>query len=1581
MTEVMSDVLQGMRTFLPVCIVFIVVCLLAMKINLKKEYRSRQILMPVIALAYGIAVAVIIVVSGNAVLSLMNRFLELLRTLHLSPGTLEAFLLNAANGMENAMLAGLLTKLAAIIDRLIDFIRNLNPLVLLYWVENFGFLGLFMLLKGILIRVMKKVMSESRPVIEMLQSPFYVRYEDSNLSYLRKNCCQARTFLKVLHFTAVFGLSLLALLSCGLCRADVLQQPLSPVVAIILIGEVAYILGGRTKQEAGEDLEGEDERARHQVSYFLMKEVLRKLFPDKLGAESTTVNNGLVNFRTNREVLGELEDDDSAMIEIYGHFLAHRHAMGMKLDHKYVSAGKEMLEGKSILFNNPFYYDLIPYLSYPMNRTLLKHKKVLIVLGRHGNEKEIEAWCREGLNTVNNTPTLWRVGVMDREYLNDDERPDVGILTRSMVHDIRLHEANAEFLAEVGMMILIEPSRLLATAQIGLNSLVRCCSTGDRKPVFCSIDKNCDGLLDALSHVLMVSLTEVSATDHHQGISSYMCWDADSDHLQHRMLPNLSRYLGFGTELSVSALKNQISETFWYGGEAFPVTDVGWIAGQYYYDLLEYASLPTEQETLKAKFHVSPEMWGARKQEIQYMTVEDESFNVFEMKRDFSTRTTREGFINILSPEYLMKDYMTANNSIFSADPKAIPYVVADYAHTARNVVLRLCLRMAVGMVWESELRQELQLIDAPVIDLSASLWHEIRRTRAFGSGCEGDLLTCTDQGIEYIFSESVIRTKRKYNIHTGKMESCFYLEDPVFIRLYVDTLKNVEYVAEDEQGEDQYLGSEVLGQIYQRHLPGQFFTIAGKYYEMLRVNTAGKVILRRAADHITGRECYRQIRMYHLENVRESQQMGDVRKRDGLQIIICYADIAVETPAYWKMDRYNDFRTARRVDVNGIPERIYYNKRLLKIGFENGTHPVTPEICRTLTVLMNEIFVTLFAENQGFIAAIMPGEQEIPITCQVEGCPEENCIYIIEDSQLDIGLLEAAQRNLDRIFSILCDYLDWELEAVKNSENPPAEPERTVTELPEPSDEEPAGKKKRGPFGRRRGRSGRRKNRKKKDGQKGGRTPETEETAGTAETVEPAEPAETPEAEEPAELTGAGEAAEATGTTETEETAAGTDEAAETAGLAEAEETEETTGTAEEAGSETAADIEKTAAESTEETAGKESVSGENAENDAEDNTVIQMSFSFSGSEIRLSADSPETGSGTEDGQNSAGSTDGGTGSAETAEAGTGVADHAVTEPESGSADGAGTEPGDDKGTDFEFEGEQATVVKLLSLIPQRKPYHERRYLLYGGEQMPEGILPSETLEFLIAHGYGSSELKQAREGKILSRLMEEGFEPNLEGRHYCDFCGAALTGTEYEVLQDGRERCMACGRTAIKTEAEFVELYKTVKNSMQSYYGIRLNVPVKVRMVNSKRLHRALGRTFVPTGNADGRVLGVAISSRDGYSLLVENGSPRISSAMTMAHELTHIWQYLNWDRKEILNKYGRNNELLIYEGMAKWSEIQYAYLIGEMASARREEIITRHREDEYGQGFLVYESRYPLSEDTTLEGETPFMNNPPL
>jgi hypothetical protein len=147
---------------------------------------------------------------------------------------------------------------------------------------------------------------------------------------------------------------------------------------------------------------------------------------------------------------------------------------------------------------------------------------------------------------------------------------------------------------------------------------------------------------------------------------------------------------------------------------------------------------------------------------------------------------------------------------------------------------------------------------------------------------------------------------------------------------------------------------------------------------------------------------------------------------------------------------------------------------------------------------------------------------------------------------------------------------------------------------------------------------------------------------------------------------------------------------------------------------------------------------------------------------------------------------------------------------------------------------------------------------------------------------------------------------------------------------------------------------------------------------MVNAKTLHKNLGESFVPTDQADGRILGVAIrDKRNNYTIMLENGSPKLKATMTLVHELTHIWQYLNWDAAKIKAKYGAKHNLEVYEGMAKWSEIQYAYLTNEKQTARREEIMTYLRKDEYGQGFIRYADKYPLSTGVRLSGETPFDN----
>ena len=276
------------------------------------------------------------------------------------------------------------------------------------------------------------------------------------------------------------------------------------------------------------------------------------------------------------------------------------------------------------------------------------------------------------------------------------------------------------------------------------------------------------------------------------------------------------------------------------------------------------------------------------------------------------------------------------------------------------------------------------------------------------------------------------------------------------------------------------------------------------------------------------------------------------------------------------------------------------------------------------------------------------------------------------------------------------------------------------------------------------------------------------------------------------------------------------------------------------------------------------------------------------------------------------------------------------------------------------------------------RTPYHKRYYLLFGGDSEPDSIDINGALSYLQKIDFGSNPLKEARRGKRIAKYVEETYIPNKKNARYCDFCGSEIFGVEYETLADGRDRCIACSRTAIKTEAEFIKVFEDVKRNFESFFGVKITTAIKVEMVNASKLNKSLGQAFIPTPNQDSRVLGVAINQHGTFVLRVENGSPRMMTMLTIAHELTHIWQYQNWNDKAIRKKYGKDLYLQIYEGMAKWVEIQYLYLVGETNVARREEYITRNRQDEYGIGFCLYEDRYPLSREAMFCEETPFTPN---
>lgn len=592
---------------------------------------------------------------------------------------------------------------------------------------------------------------------------------------------------------------------------------------------------------------------------------------------------------------------------------------------------------------------------------------------------------------------------------------------------------------------------------------------------------------------------------------------------------------------------------------------------------------------------------------------------------------------------------------------------------------------------------------------------------------------------------------------------------------------------------------------------------------------------------------------------------------------MIC-RNISVETSGYLDMRSNNDLRTAKFIDFSkdeGLDKfrRSYRNKDVMRIRL-----PDTDAWTRfTFCIILSEICRTLFPSAWQYIAVTAGRPSDLDgmlryALYSVDGDYNEECIYIFEDSDVDLGLIGAIERNWNRIMEMMTDYLNWHFEKMR---------ERPSTD-PVPRSPIAAGA-------------------------------QAQEEKETAEEIEEKNKRAIEKLwERLRKLLG-------------EKEKAGTP----------AEKSEEL-------------DEEKAAAAEVPEPAVTESTQSGNGEAES-----------------------------TESGDAEAESTEPESAEAEAAESAGAEAESEKAEEKEESSESEGTEK------DNEAEKEEASGASEdteTAGLPAAKPtrYQRECYLKYGFDKIDSRLHIDEVRKFLTARGWSDNALRRARKAADPEEALIE-----LEGIGHCDFCGKTLTGVSYERLSDGRIRCDECSSTAITSESEFRDLFLKVLRSMEGFYGIDYRRPITAWMTDSKTLARSSGRIFSPTDGFDSRSLGYAVKKNDGsVGIVVENGSPRLASIATLAHELTHIWQYINWDDNQMKRLYPDDfTRLAVYEGMAKWAEIQYLYIIGETTYARQQEYFECQRKDEYGLGLRSYIDRYPLMRDGSLVKNSPFKVFPPL
>lgn len=1393
--------MQNLTKFFAALIVTALFCVIQFVLNVKKTRRARQAVMPVLALAVEIAGTIVV----------LRHF-----------------------------------KWVSLIALLSDYLENSEIAII-----NLLLMVGFILLKLVICPIVSAVFKNNK-LVRLTSSAFYDYDSEYNEWFLMPKWIVLRELFFVLLCGLTFISGCFISLTWLLGKGSFLWFAACPCAVVVVVCEIYNFLNGQTKEEYHNSIYGESSASEKVGGYYKMREVYEQLLSSALLAAHTGYE--YIGKRSAYTLLEKMNGSVSHADNLTESYFTTS-CRDIHPDADYVEATRRLMNGENVVVLNPFYRDIGVYITLPIVNALLSGKKCVVISGRMAVCDDVINWLAELLKDYTHLKSFWTVSLLNTSL----PECDIGIINFAQLYDKDVLSANRAFLGEVGIALLLEPSVILNTGQVALSIIAGQMAANGNRPVYCVSDRNVDGLVDTLSHVLRTDITNVIAPPIAHCVYSGITWDADGDFKRQQLFNKQTKYLGNGVEIAAIAIKNQVRKASWYSNTKSPIRDIRWIAGQYYPTVCRYMNVPSQQNNLYEKIEFSENIWCAEMQDESFIIVEDEFCNMFNSLRTYISRGTRQAFVNVLSENYLLRDYMRCNREMFLSNPDAIPSIVPDYAKTERNTLIKLILTMAYRPVTESEILDELRLTGIESSDVFGTLSGLIRKY-TFADGSVFDVRTVKQNICDFVTISACV-----YGINSAAFSACF-----------ADTLKCAYFVIEDEIFDQSYIDAKLFGQVTQLILPGQYVTYDGKYYVVKYVSASNGIVLRRASDLFDKRRYYRQVRTYTFGDHAEDEIIT-LKTVTDIEIAYVRKNFEVKTTGYLEMNDNHDLRLARHVDFSEDPNvesyvRRYKNKAILRIKLPDTTDRIRYSLC----LLLSEVFRSVFPDCWQYLAAVTKCPDDVGgvlnfLVYPAQGDVEDEYIYIVEDSDIDLGLIEAVDRNLMTLMEIIADFLEWHFEKMRE----PAAKDPVPAEIALPEEQ-----KKRSLFVRMADRI-----RKLFRGRK-----EKELKLDDDADKHPDSASSVPADDEPLS-----------------ETVPTTEYTLDDVSRKIDRESDITPDS-------TPIDLERSDTEQTEmpKPAAFDIDPDEFDPDDTEDPDIVHVD-------------------------------------------GTDIFD----------TDGM---PEDDEMLEYNFAA--------LGLIPITKTRYQREcYLKFGFDEIDGRLKIEEVRNYLRVRGWGNNNFAKARKRTEKANII-------LDAVNHCDFCSVPLTGVSFERMNDGRIRCNDCSNTALVTVEEFSDLFKHTFEMMKSFFAIDFKASVSVRVSDADTVAKGAGSVFRPSTEYASRVLGYAQRKHGKYSIHIENGSPRLAAINTLVHEMTHIWQYLNWDRTQIASVYGTGqNRDLVFEGMAMWVSIQYLYQIGETYYATQQEFTAESRDDIYGVGFRLFRDKYPFVKDSSIIKHSPFLTFPPL
>jgi len=439
-----------------------------------------------------------------------------------------------------------------------------------------------------------------------------------------------------------------------------------------------------------------------------------------------------------------------------------------------------------------------------------------------------------------------------------------------------------------------------------------------------------------------------------------------------------------------------------------------------------------------------------------YIVVDDCNYNLYDIIYRLLLINGKKNYINILSKQYLLRDYMIANYEKNKSRMKLflpyIPYEVDNSKVILHNLILQLT---NFGVTEEILLRIfgqnkiEVILNTNSVRTISQSLNKYIAREFSIDIDTYSYvILRETDDNLVFDSIEKSYDANQK-----------IYMLDKEILKLLPNELfKEISFT---KDGFILDIEKEYSYNFYQKYLPGQKHCLNNCNYEIKEITEANNdmtAIVETSTNYKTN--LYRQRR--EITNLGDMQVEKSV-SHDYENIKVVYTigkmKFDVNTLGYYEFSNgitvaENDFRYVKLSESNMAKvKRFYTASKVLKIDYSkisNNKGDIEPlftvdnkyKVAQDLAFILTEVLFSLLGENANYVQVKTVAPKSVTIENMnwiypiVSSDSNDNIeLYIFEDVELERGLVDMIYINLDNIFNIISDYLSWVFDETAGSQ------------------------------------------------------------------------------------------------------------------------------------------------------------------------------------------------------------------------------------------------------------------------------------------------------------------------------------------------------------------------------------------------------------------------------------------------------------------------------------------------------------------------------------------------------------------